>query len=235
MNNEINETVSITVDEKAKGQVSEAEKLSTTVKSLTIGTPQEQINSSEYLQRVKDMIKVIDETRKEITKPLVELKKSVKAFFDPALDELELAKTIVSKALLDYDTEQQRIHREAEQQAFLAARAKEEKKQKALEARAEKAEEKGNPIKAEILRHQSENIYVAPVVSVAAPTKVQGMHIQQKWKFSVEDIKKVPREYLVINEPMLSKLATAMQDKVHIHGIKFYKVGSVVNRGTSNV
>jgi hypothetical protein len=53
--------------------------------------------------------------------------------------------------------------------------------------------------------------------------------IREMWKCDVEDLDKVPREYLVVDQKMLSDLAKSTKGAIEIDGIRFYKTNIIVN------
>lgn len=219
----INKVVEVTIDSQMINQVSEGTRLATTVKGLTINNNQEYQNSGEFLKQIKTVSKILDDSRKEITRPLDEAKKSVMDFFREPLEQLSSAETVLKKALLSYQQAQERIRLEAERKAIAEARAEEERKRKSLEERATKAEEKGQEAKAEMLREQASDVYVPTVVSAPNVEKIKGLSSKKVWKFRVTDESKIPREYTLINEQMLNKIAQATQGKIPVPGVEFYQ------------
>lgn len=220
----ISEIVEVTVAEKTLSQFGDAEALATTVDKLKITNNAEYTNSAEFLKQIKSTTKVLDDARKDITKPLDEAKKRVMDLFRGPIEKLAQAETVLKRAILTYSQEQDRIRKEAEAKALAAARAEEERKRKALEERAAKEAEKGNTAKAEALQEKAENVYV-PTVVLAPPTpeKISGISTKKVWKFRITDEKAIPRDYLVVNETMLGKLAQATQGKVPVAGVEFYQ------------
>ena len=171
----INESITVTTDGPVLTHIEDAKTLVKTVKGLKITNNDEYINSAEFLKNIKSVYKIIDESRKEITDPLEKIKKRVIEFVKTPLLELKEAEGILKKALLAYQQEQDRIHREAEQKAEAKAKAEEDKRKKLLEERAKKAMEKGNSAKAEMLIEQSEEVYV--------PTVVQAPHYRKNKRY----------------------------------------------------
>jgi hypothetical protein len=219
----LNETLHVTITDEFKPEIQKADGLSKAVLDFKISTPDELKNSAEFLKSLKASAKNIDEKRKEITRPIDDIKKRVMDFFRPISTQLSEAETTLKKAVLSYQREQERIRREAEQKAILAARAEEERKRKALEARAKKAAEKGQEEKAELLKEQAQEVYVPAVVQAPAVEKVAGISTRKNWTFRIKDLSKIPREYLIVDEKMLKKLAVASQGKISIPGVEFYQ------------
>ncbi len=51
------------------------------------------------------------------------------------------------------------------------------------------------------------------------------------WKFRVVDADKIPREYMMPNEPMIGKIVRASSGAVEISGVEIYSENSVSARG----
>jgi hypothetical protein len=56
-----------------------------------------------------------------------------------------------------------------------------------------------------------------------------GISIREMWKCDVEDLEKIPREYLVPDLKMLSGLAKSTKGAVEIEGVRFFKTNIIVN------
>lgn len=219
----LKEVVEVSVDEPTMNQIVEGNRLAFTVKSLTIKNNQEYLNCGEFLKQIKAVSKVIDDSRKEITRPLNEAKNRVMDFFKGSLDQLSNAESMLKRAILGYEQEQERIRRDEEQKAIARAKTEEERKRRALEERAAKAEESGDTAKAQLLRDRADDVYVPSVVAAPVLEKVKGISTKKVWKFRVNDESQVPREYLVVNETMLGKMAQATQGKIPVPGVEFYQ------------
>lgn len=114
--------------------------------------------------------KSLKELEKKITDFFAPLKKAAheahKAITKKEADELSPVKEAMDtlrKSMNCFLQEQERIRREEERKAQLAAEEAARKEQERLLALAAKAEEKGKDEKAEELLERAENVYVAPV------------------------------------------------------------------------
>ena len=230
----LQEVVEVSVDDSTIAQITEANSLATTVRSLTISNNNEYANSGEFLKQIKTVSKIIDDSRKQITKPLDEAKRRVMGFFRVPLAELSDAEQVLKKAILSYQQEQERIRREAEAKAIAKAKAEEEKKRKALELRAKKAEESGNIAKAEMLQEKADDVYVPTVVHAPQIEKVQGISTKKVWKAKIIDANKIPQNVYINDEKVtaaiqaiLNKLATATKGAMPIDGVEFYQEESL--------
>lgn len=179
-------------------------------------------DAAEHLRLIQSLIKQTDETRKKLTAPLDEQKKSIMSFFKSTfVSPLETTRDKLKRALLAYDEEQRRKAREAQ----AAAEEKARKERERLEARAAKAAEDGKEEKAEELARQASGT-VAPIVAPNVP-KAKGISTRTVWGFEVEDIDKVPRTYLALDEQKVRKVVQALKDDTDIPGIKVTKSQSL--------
>ena len=80
----------------------------------------------------------LEEKRKELTKPLLDVKAGIDAMFKGPLERLDSARQVLDKAILTYNGEQERKRRE--EQARLEAAAEAERKRLAEEARKQQEE-----------------------------------------------------------------------------------------------
>lgn len=198
--------------------------------SLVIKDQSTYEESASLLKTVKDMAKLVEESRKKITTPLDLAKKLVMDLFRIPSEELEKLEAGIKRNMISYTNEQERIRKESEEKLRKEAAAKEAAEKKWLEERAIKAEASGKTEKAEELRQQAQEVFVpAPTI---APTvqKVAGVSMKQNWKARVIDINKIPRNYMVVNESMLDKLAKATKGSLAIEGVEFYSEDVLASR-----
>lgn len=195
-------------------------------------------------------IKVVDQptfaAAGEFGKSLKELEKKIVDFFAPLkkaaheahkaitkkeadeLSPVREAMDTVRKTMNDFLQEQERIRREEERKARLAAEEAARKEQERLLAQAAKAEEKGKSEKAEELLEQAENVYVAPVT--VAPkvetAKFDGGNVGQvkELQVSVTDIKAFISELVKRNmaPTMIDVKAGALKSWVKANDLKAF-------------
>lgn len=108
---------------------------------------------------------------------------------------------------------QDKLRREAEAKA-IAEKAR-------LEAKAEKAIEKGNEAKAEELLEKAEQ--VETIVPTVAPVfeKVKGDTTRKTYRAEVTDFKSLPDEYKLPNVQLLNSIARSTKGTMKINGVKF--------------
>ena len=128
------------------------------------------VSNSETYAAAGELGKGLKALEKEITEYFEPLRIAAKANYDAVLkkknDELAPvteAMGIVRTSMNTYLQEQDRIRREEERKARIAAEEVAKKERERLEAQALKAMEKGKDEKAESLMEKAENVYAAPV------------------------------------------------------------------------
>lgn len=215
----------------------QANELTKKVSSLKIIDQQGYVNAAELLRTVKALSKKLEDTRKGITSPLDVAKKAVMDLFRAPSDVLETAEKKIKDEMIIYSNEQDRIRKEQEAKLQREAEEKARKEQERLNARAEKAEAKGNTEKAEELREQAQQVQaIAPVL---APTvdRVAGISQPKIWKARIKDFKKIPAQYLCLTEKQqeahlsyFNTLAKSVRDGLQIEGVEFYSETTIASR-----
>lgn len=215
-------TQDIEIPPTAKKLAKESENLLAVYENYkVISAPAYQI-AAEDLKKIKVKAQEIEEWRKSVTVPLDTAKKRIMDFVRYPLERLAKAEGIIKQAMLSFQQEQDRLRREQEEKLRKKAEEEEARKRKALEEKAKAAEAKGDIEKAETLREKAEEVYIpAPIVPDQTP-KVQGISTRTIWRYRVIDFNKIPRDYLIPNDKLLSDFATATKGKVPIEGIEFY-------------
>ena len=182
----------------------------------------------------------------EFGKSLKELEKKIAAFFAPLkkaaheahkaitkkeadeLSPVREAMDTVRKTMNEFLQEQERVRREEERKARIAAEEAARKEQERLLAQAAKAEEKGKAEKAEELFEQAENVYVTPVT--VAPkvetAKFEGGNVGQvkELQVSVTDVKAFIAELVKRNmsPTMIDVKAGALKSWVKANGLQSF-------------
>lgn len=165
-----------------------------------------------------DMIGRLQTIRKEVVdrfagpkKKAAEAHKAVceleKSFLAPVDEKIRLLKDSTTNW---YAAEQKRIAAEEERKR---------KDAEALAALSAEAEESGETALA------AEAVVAAALeqATVTVMPKCAGTSMREVWKAVVEDIAKIPREYLIVNQAMLDKVAQATKGAIPIPGVRFEK------------
>lgn len=206
----------------AEESAKEAVSILQTAKGVVISTNDQYVSAGEMLKTIKSFAKTIDEARKKITRPLDDAKANVMNLFRGPSDALAEAEKIVKNSMTAFYNKQEEIRLEQERKAQEAARKEEERKKKALDERANKAEANGDLEKAAELREKKEEVFVPRPVVASSMAKVGGVAMKDIWRFRIVNQSLIPREYLVINEPMLRTVAQATKGALSIPGVEFF-------------
>ena len=165
-----------------------------------------------------DLIARLQGVRKEVVARFADPKKKAaeahkavceleKSFLAPVDEKIRLLKTSTTNW---YAAEQRRIAAEEER------KRKEAEELAALSAEAESTGDTETAAEAVVAAALAE-------ASVTAMPKVKGTAMREVWKAVVEDVTKVPREYMIVNQAMLDKMAQATKGAVPIPGVRFEK------------
>ncbi len=200
----------------------------TYAQAYRIDSPARYEESGLELGKVKARIKQLDAERMEMTRPLDESKKKIMDKYRPFLENLDKAKLALESEIRRYAAEQERIRREEQRRVEEAARKEQQRLQALAQAKADKAAAAGKAEKAQEILENVRHVPVA-IVQTIVP-KVAGMSMREVWKFRITDPKLIPREYLLVNETMLGKLATATRGAVTVPGVEFCTEAQIANR-----
>lgn len=175
------------------------------------------VDQDTYVQ-ANDLIAKLQTVRKEVVARFADPKKKAaeahkaicaleKEFLTPVDNRISALKTSTTNW---YAAEQARIaaeeerkRREAEEAAKLAA----------------EAEEAGE----EELAQEAVVEATLAQANVTAMPKVSGTVMREVWKAEVTDINAVPREYMIVNQAALDKIAQTMKGQLNIPGVRFVK------------
>lgn len=165
-----------------------------------------------------DLIGRLQTVRKEVVARFADPKKKAaeahkavceleKSFLAPVDEKIRLLKDSTTNW---YAAEQKRIAAEEERKR---------KDAEALAALSAEAEESGETALA------AEAVVAAALeqATVTVMPKCAGTSMREVWKAVVEDIAKIPREYLIVNQAMLDKVAQATKGAIPIPGVRFEK------------
>lgn len=190
--------------------------------NLVIANQEQYETAGTVLKEVKSRYNELDKQRKSITKPLDDAKKAVMDLFKQPLSLLETAEKKIKGLMVGYADEQERKAKEEQLRLQRLADAEAEKERKKLEAKIARAEASGKLEKAEELEAQKDAIEAidVPVIVPQAETQ-KGISYREKWSAVVVDEKLVPREYLIVNQSALDKVAAATKGSLSIPGVKF--------------
>ena len=140
----------------------------------------------------------------EAHKAVCELEKS---FLAPVDEKIRLLKNSTTNW---WAAEQRRIEAEAER------KRKEAEELAALSAEAEAQGDADTAAEAVAAAAMAE-------ATVTAMPKCAGTSMREVWKAVVVDVSQLPREYMIVNQSMLDKMAQATKGAVPVPGVRFEK------------
>ncbi|MDH5477807.1 MAG: hypothetical protein OEY50_05720, partial [Nitrospinota bacterium] len=200
--------------------------------AIVIHTADDYRAAGEQLTRIKHAAKQLEELRLSLTRPLDESKKRIMAMFARPKDDLDGAEAKLKRAMLAYNTEQDRIRREAEARLRAEAEAEEKRQEAQRKAALDAALESGDAAKAEeIINTPAVPPPPVAVVPQAIPPKVAGVSTRKIWTWKITDPDLIPRDYLLVNESMLTAVAKSGKGAVKVPGVEFYQVESIAAGG----
>lgn len=206
------------IDDEQKKEVVNSEALAVQYQNIVITNNDEYTDAGEILKKVRGSIKNLENMRLEKTRPLDKLKKEWTEWFSRPIDKLKIADEAISKARRIFwsDMEEKRRAEEAK------AREIAQKEADRLAKRADKAEEKGQDDKAEILRAQAQQIEsIVPVVESKVEATA-GISMRKNWKFEIVDASKIPAQYLIPDEKKIGAHVRALKEECQIAGVRVY-------------
>ncbi len=220
MENDILEMPKINT-KKAEKALTEANLVLDTAQKVIVKTPQQAQSAGDWRNKIKAKLKQLDEERKELTRPLDDVKAKIMDKYRPAIDALNAAYKLFDKGLSEYLVIQERIRQE--QQRKLEAEA--EKKRQEAEAKAKEWVDKGNEKKAEEWLDKANNV-IAPVVPEVP--KVEGITTRQDWDFEIVNSNEVPRDFCIPDEKAIRAFVKATKGTKQIAGIKIFEKTIIV-------
>ncbi len=223
--------------ENVQIQIAETKVLSDGYFDYAIDTTEKYVASADDLKRIKAKAKELNDTRMSLTRPIEESKKKIIAFFREPLEYLARAEIAVKKAMIGWQTEQERIRREEEAKLAEIQRKEAERLQREADKEAARAEslktdkaKAAAAAKAEELKAQAEaTTAIAPTVE-STVEEVSGISTRKVWKFKIEDISKLPREYMIPDEKYIGQIVRASKGKKEIPGVKIYSEDVIASR-----
>ena len=183
------------------------------------------VHSQNTLDRANDFLKTIKGFRKQLDEffdpnisRLHKAHKEAKAQKTKFEEPLKKAEEIVKEEITTYLVEQDNIRKEAEE------KAKQEAEKRFEEAR--EAERAGDKEKAEKIREEETSL-ATPLPSIAT---AEGTSLRKRWTWEVEDLKLVPRAYLIVDKVKVSETVRIMKGKTDIPGIQVFQEAGISTR-----
>lgn len=150
------------------------------------------------------------EKRAKYLDPLTTAQKSVKGLMSAYDAEMEKVRQVEQRRLEEI------ARKAAEEETILAAIAAQEDAKRNGATKEEAAEE------AQAIIDQP--VYVAPVVIPKAVPKMAGGPVYRTiWKFRIDNVAKIPAEYMVPDEVKIGQVVRALKAQANIPGITVYE------------
>lgn len=199
-------------------------------KCSSIVVSKDSIDEAKSLAKdAKKIENLIEDKRKEITKPILDEKKEIDDFAKSLTNELSSSIKGLRDQILNYEKEEERKRQEelkqiaAENARKMAEIAKQEAELKAKQL----ADEMPTLAEAEALmsakREQEQMQAKAIEVASAKPN-----NLRKVWTYKIMDLTKVPLEYMIVNEKAVK--AAIAEGKREIAGLEIFQEEQLVIR-----
>jgi malate synthase len=152
-----------------------------------------QVEGANAIANLRNIIRQVEDTRKELVKPLNDHVKFINSRFEQFLNPVKKAENYLREQISQYRA-----------QVEEARRKEQDRQDRLAEKRAERAEERGD------VRPIPE--VVAPIVSGSPKTiavSTGRLCFMKIRKWEVSNLEKVPREYFVLDESRITKVVKA--------------------------
>lgn len=222
------------IPEQAKSEVNQAIGMYDRAQSLTIVTVEDYSNAGAFLHTIKNRAKEIDTLRMSMTRPLDDAKAKIMSFFRPATDKLNDAATIISRTMITWETEQERIRKEAQAKAEEAARKRSEDENIALAAELERSGD--TELAEQVLTSQVE---VAPVKIASSVPRTATAFSRETWSGEVTNLMelvkaiaegKAPISLVQANMVAINGVARSLKSSMKYPGIRAVSSKSMTSR-----
>ena len=191
-------------DIEVHGYFEESERVLEIAKSRVITTLEESQAANDDLVLISRLTKLMDDKRKALLAPLKVESDAIRDTYKYLMGPIIEANTITKNKMLAWDTKQRQIQQEQErinQQRLAAAQAE-------------------MNLKGEL----TESVNLVEVVK--APERVStdmGTSFKtDRWKYRIDDINQLPKEFMIPDDAQLSAIAKKHHDKKPVPGVTFY-------------
>jgi len=187
------------------------------------------INSKESLADAKNLAKdakrienLIEDKRKELTKPLLDEQRSIKSFADNLTSELNNALKGLRGQILAYEIEQERIRKEEQRKLDEERRRQEEELRRKAEELAKQLENDAEVDETElqVIKDDMQKLQDIKTEQFQVDAD-RSKSIRLIWDFELTDLSLVPREFLMLDE---AKVKAAIKLEVrNIPGVRIFQ------------
>jgi hypothetical protein len=219
--------------------ISKCQQLALAANTIKVTSAIDYRGAGEMLLKLKGMRKELDELCRPEIQKRYEAHREATREFNSADSPLAIAVRTVESRMLSWQQEQEAARRREQEriEAEERRKAEEEARRVATEAQlahAIEAEQSGDKELAEqILAEPTPQlpVYVPPVCVASEVPQVEGLSKRQTWSFQIEDINKIPREYLLPDNKKIGAVVRALKSHTNIPGIKVFPVDGLAGRG----
>lgn len=184
-------------------EAAEAQDALEMIREFEIQTQDDYDFANEALGDVKSAWKALEAKKKEVTKPLNYVLKSIRGWFKPAQEFYLESEKILKDKIAE-------AHRKAA-----------EEQDRAL-AEAKQAHDQGDAGGVRKAMLQAANVEIQQADNVT---------IMDRWCFEVTDARKLPIEYLCPDMAAIQETVKLLKDETRIPGVRVYKDQTVIRRG----
>ena len=194
----------------------QVDELKAKMEAATIEDEPQYLAACEWLKDIKAKIKEVKDYYEPERKSTHEAYMAITGKIKKLNDILSLGEKIVKGKINGYLDEKERLRRIEEEKRLKAQREEEERLRKEAEAR--RADNPEAP--------EEEPDLFTPAVAEAAPPAEPvgkndaGVSFAAVWKWDLEDLSKVPLDYLMLDEKKINGIVRAMKGDTNIPGIK---------------
>ena len=194
--------------------------------SMVVDSPESYKLAGERLTSSKGRRGFLEGMKDEVCTPLHAIHKMAVGAFKPLIDGWKDCEKTLDHKMSTYDAEQERIARKRQEALRQAAEAEAAKEREEAEVLAREAESDGDDERAQELRDDADQpVLPVPLIPRSTP-KIEGLKAPMVvWKYELEDIDKVPGDYLkprVEDGAKILAEARRTKGKTKIPGIKIW-------------
>ena len=184
----------------------EALELKRYAEARVIKTLEDMKPANDDLNIIRKLKKNMEARRKEYLAPFQDHVKEVNEAYKNLMEPVDIADKITADKMLAFNREQERIRREQEEINRLRMEA----------AQKDAALHNGE------ISEPVNLVEVIPEAPKRTITDIGTTGQRDNWKWEIQDITIVPREYLMVNAGMLTPIVKASKGKISIPGIRIY-------------
>ncbi len=184
-------------------------------KTVIINNQSDYLNAVEMLKGIKALRKKLDDRYKPIQEKTKEANQLALQNIRDYQVPLNDAERTINSSMGKYVTKKNKERKAEEDRIKKIAEEKERAdiKKDLEECGLDKKEAEQEAEKMEV---------VVPDVQIQDETKVENLSYRTNWYFLIEDVSKIPREYMIPDEKRIGNVARTLKGTITIPGVKIY-------------